>query len=74
MCIRDSLWVDVNETRIATSLSSKILKLSNGFIVQANINRGIWEVSPKNKKVLLWKFNPEYSNSLTCLLYTSRCV
>jgi len=60
----DYSWVDVNKTRIATSLSSKILKLSNGFIVQANINKGIWEVSPKNKKVLLWKFNPEYSNSL----------
>lgn len=61
----DYSWIDVNETRIAASLSSKILKLSNGFIVQANIHNGIWEVSPKNKKVLLWKFNPEYSNSLT---------
>jgi len=61
----DYTWVDVNETRIATSLSSKILKLNNGFIVQATIHRGIWEVSAKNKNILLWKFNPEYSNSLT---------
>ena len=61
----DYTWVDIKQDRIATEFSPKILKLSNGFYVQANICYGIWEVNPKNPKQLLWRFNPEYSNPLT---------
>ncbi len=61
----DYTWVNLTSDRIASSFSPKILQLKNGFFIQANCNQGIWEVNKKKPKVLLWKFNPTYSNSLT---------
>ena len=61
----DYTWVDILSDRMANSFSPKIIKLQNGFFVQANSNQGIWEVNKKNPKVVLWKFNPTYSNALT---------
>lgn len=61
----DYTWVDLNIDRIANSLSPKIIKLENGFFVQANINQGIWEINKKNPNKLFWRFNPDFSNPLT---------
>jgi len=61
----DYTWVNIHSDRIASSFAPKIIQLQYGFFVQANINQGIWEVNKNNPKILLWKFNPEYSNSLT---------
>jgi hypothetical protein len=60
----DYSWVDIKADNISNSFSPKIIKLANGFYVQANINHGIWEVRKTNPAVLLWRFNPEYSNPL----------
>lgn len=61
----DYTWVDINSDRIATSLSPKIIKLHDGNFVQANCTTGVWEINNKKPHILLWKFNPEFSNSLT---------
>ncbi len=57
-------WTTVNENLIANSFSPKIIKLSNGFYIQANTNQGIWEVQKKHPTTLFWRFNPEHSNPL----------
>lgn len=61
----DYTWVDVNQNRIANSFSPKIIRLKNGFFVQANVNHGIWETDTKRKDVLLWRFNPEFAHPIT---------
>jgi hypothetical protein len=61
----DYTWVDLNEIRIATEFSPKILKLENGTFVQSNLTFGIWETDSRNHKKLYWKFNPDYSKPIT---------
>jgi hypothetical protein len=61
----DYQWVDCNSDRIANEFCPKIIKLKDGTLIQANRNIGIWEVNKNQKKVLLWRFNPEYASSLT---------
>jgi len=54
--------VDVNQRRIANWYAPKLLKLENNQIVQSNQNLGIWDINPKKKHVLNWRFNPENAN------------
>jgi hypothetical protein len=61
----DYSWVKCNHDRIANEFCPKIIKLMDGTLVQANCNKGIWEVRKKNKSLLLWRFNPEYASPLT---------
>ena len=61
----DYTWVNVKENRIAGQWVPKILLLENGYYVQPNQNMGYWEVNKQNPFVLLWRFNPEFSNPLT---------
>jgi hypothetical protein len=61
----DYQWVNCNSDRIANEFCPKIIKLKDGTLVQGNRNIGIWEVNKKQKKILLWRFNPEYASSLT---------
>lgn len=61
----DYLWVNCNSDRIANEFCPKIIKLKDGTLVQANCNIGIWEISKKQKNVLMWRFNPKYAASLT---------
>jgi len=61
----DYNWVDCSENRIANEFCPKIIKLQNGQMVQANINKGIWEINKKNPNILLWRFNPEFSEPIT---------
>lgn len=61
----DYNWVKCNHDRIANEFCPKIIKLMDGTLVQANSNKGIWEVRKKNKSILLWRFNPEYACPLT---------
>jgi hypothetical protein len=65
----DYTWVNVKQDRIAGQWVPKILLLENGYYVQPNQNIGYWEVNKRNPSVLLWRFNPEFSNPLT--VYTS---
>ena len=60
----DYSWVKCNADRIANEYSPKIIQLSNGVIIQANITTGIWEINEKNRKVLLWRFNPEMASTI----------
>ena len=60
----DYSWVKCNADRIANEYSPKIMQLSNGVIIQANITTGIWEINEKNRKVLLWRFNPEMASTI----------
>lgn len=61
----DYQWVDINQNRLVNEFAPKILRLSNGFYVQANLNLGIWEVNSRNPKQLLWHFNPQFSKPIT---------
>jgi hypothetical protein len=61
----DYQWVDCKTDRIANAFCPKIIKLTDGTLVQANCTSGIWEVQKKNKSVLLWRFNPDFSAPLT---------
>ncbi|HEX8577349.1 MAG TPA: hypothetical protein VF677_13725 [Flavobacterium sp.] len=61
----DYTWQDIRSDRIANEFTSKIIKLDDGNFVQANINKGIWEVHRKYPHKLIWKFNPEYSKPIT---------
>jgi len=61
----DYTWVNVKQDRIAGQWVPKILLLENGYYVQPNQNIGYWEVNKQNPFVLLWRFNPEFSNPLT---------
>lgn len=61
----DYTWVNCDEDRIANEYCPKIIKLKNGQLVQANINAGIWEINKKDPHVLLWRFNPEFAESIT---------
>jgi len=61
----DYTWVKCNEDRVANEFCPKIVRLKNGQLVQANISSGIWEVRKKNPHVLLWRFNPDFSASIT---------
>lgn len=60
----DYTWTDSIKGHIATEFSPKILKLENGFLVQPNINYGIWEVKKNKKNKLYWKLNPKNANPL----------
>lgn len=55
----DYTWKKGKEYYIANEFSPKIIKLESGQIVQSNITAGIWEVDPKKKTILLWRFNPD---------------
>lgn len=61
----DYQWIDADSDWVANEFCPKIIKLSNGIIVQAAILGGIWEVHAKNKSVLLWRFNPQYAATIT---------
>ncbi|SHG58586.1 hypothetical protein [Flavobacterium johnsoniae] len=61
----DYTWVNWDKDRISNEYCPKIIKLKNGQLVQANINKGIWEVNQNNSAVLLWRFNPEFSEPIT---------
>jgi len=61
----DYSWVSISQDRIANDFSPKVIRLKNGLYVQANCNLGIWEINKKNPKQLLWRFNPEFSSSIT---------
>ncbi|MGL5111788.1 MAG: hypothetical protein ACRC6O_03995, partial [Flavobacterium sp.] len=61
----DYQWLDADTPWVANAFCPKIIKLSNGMLVQANILGGIWEVHPKNKSVLLWRFNPAFAATIT---------
>lgn len=61
----DYKWVKCDEDRIANQFCPKIIKLQNGQLVQSNIHFGIWEISKKRNNVLLWRFNPDFSQPIT---------
>ncbi|WP_347052893.1 hypothetical protein [Flavobacterium olei] len=61
----DYRWINCEKDRIANEFCPKIIKLKNGQLVQANIQLGIWEINKINSHVLLWRFNPEFSESIT---------
>lgn len=60
----DYIWKKGKEYYIANEFSPKIIKLKNGQIVQSNITTGIWEVDPKKKNILLWRFNPDFATPI----------
>lgn len=60
----DYNWKSPKKNYVATEYSPKVLKLSNGCFVQANICAGIWEFDAARKK-LLWRFNPHLAMPLT---------
>lgn len=64
----DYVWIGCTVDCIANQYSPKIIQLSNGFFVQANITNGIWEVNKNNASVLLWRFNPEMSSPMALYL------
>jgi hypothetical protein len=59
----DYEWVDFKKGFIAAEYAPKIFQLENGFFVQPNSNRGIWEVI--DERTFIWTFNPEFSAPLT---------
>lgn len=61
----DYTWVPINTDRIAGAFAPKAVQLENGYFVQPSMNWGYWEIHRKKPKVLLWRFNPEFSNPLT---------
>ncbi len=61
----DYAWVKCNENRIGNEFCPKIIKLRSGQLVQANIHSGIWEINKKKPHVLLWRFNPNFSEPIT---------
>ncbi|HLA56885.1 MAG TPA: hypothetical protein VK623_12335 [Flavobacterium sp.] len=61
----DYTWIKCSRNLVSAPFSPKIVRLSNGFLVQANINFGIWEVKKNNSKVLIWRFNPENAAPLS---------
>ena len=61
----DYKWKKLNKNNIANEFSPKIVQLSNGSYVQPNILQGIWEVKKNKPNILLWRFNPINSKSLT---------
>jgi hypothetical protein len=60
----DYTWVDVRSNRVANAFCSKIIQLQNGFLVQANLTIGIWEVHANQPNQLIWRFNPEFSQPI----------
>ncbi|QLC67512.1 hypothetical protein LPB248_14725 [Flavobacterium sp. LPB0248] len=61
----DYKWVKCDKDITASEFCPKIIKLQNGQLVQSNIHFGIWEISKKRKNVLLWRFNPNFSQPIT---------
>ncbi len=61
----DYTWVAISQGRIANDFSPKAIQLQNGLYVQANCNRGIWQINAKNPNQLLWRFNPEFAAPIT---------
>lgn len=61
----DYTWHDAEQSKVIVEFSPKIIKLSSGFLVQANITMGIWEFDAKKPTKLFWKFNTEYSKPIT---------
>ncbi len=60
----DYTWVDVRSNRVANAFCPKIIQLQNGFLVQANLTAGIWEVQSNKPNQLLWRFNPPFSQPI----------
>lgn len=60
----DYTWKKGVEYYIANEFSPKIIKLVNGQIVQSNITAGIWEIDPKKRNILLWRFNPDFATPI----------
>jgi len=60
----DYEWAEFKGTCIATELSTKLIRLSNGRFLQPSQNIGIWEVDPKTPKTLLWHFKPNLSEPI----------
>lgn len=61
----DYTWAKINKDRIAAEYSPKIIQLDNGYFIQPNLSKGIWEIERENPKVLLWRFNPRYASPIT---------
>jgi len=61
----DYTWISCDCDCIANEYSPKIIKLSDGSFVQANLTLGIWEIKKNTSTILLWRFNPEYSKPIT---------
>ena len=62
---QDYTWKKDGEYSIANEFSPKIIKLESGQIVQSNITAGIWEVDPKKRTILLWRFNPDFATPIS---------
>jgi hypothetical protein len=60
----DYSWVQLTQELIANDFSPKIIKLASGIYIQPNKNYGIWQVSKKEDRKLIWRFNPKFSNPL----------
>ncbi len=61
----DYTWIDANQNCVGAEFSPKVVKLRGGQLIQANLNRGIWEIKKGNPKVLYWRINPEDSKPIT---------
>ncbi|MFT3795368.1 hypothetical protein [Flavobacterium sp.] len=60
----DYSWIKNDANSILNEFSPKIIRLTNGQLVQANTLQGIWEIKPKKNKQLLWRFNTKKSAPL----------
>lgn len=58
-------WIKCDIEYSATDFSPKIIKLKNGYLIQPNIQDGIWDFNPKVKNKILWRFNPKNAAMLT---------
>ena len=61
----DYQWQGADADYIAIALAPKILKLANGFFVQSNSTKGVWEFNKKDKNKIVWKINPPDATVLT---------
>ncbi|MGL2994921.1 hypothetical protein [Flavobacterium sp. TSSA_36] len=62
----DYQWIPAESDWVANPFCPKIIKLSDGTLVQANIVEGIWEVHPKkNQSIVWWRFHPQHANPIT---------
>ena len=50
----DYSWVDLRKKRIANELSPKILKFQDEKYLMSNRYLGVWEMNPRNKRLLTW--------------------
>lgn len=58
-------WATLKSDRIIPQFCNQIIQLENGFYLQPDSVFGIWEFFKKEPNVLLWRFNPENSSTIT---------